>query len=135
MIPKKTRELFASLMEAGSDGSAVTYDNETEQYTGYFNPVVVDRFIKQGAFELVSDVGPEITILINSRGDFLSGFASGVNEARLGHDNYYADYNANPFSFSVGFEHFIYLSKKPKQLVGYKCHGFTDDDTGLIYQQ
>ena len=36
MISKKVRELFVSLMEATND-SAVSYDNETEQYSGFFN--------------------------------------------------------------------------------------------------
>jgi hypothetical protein len=57
------------------------------------------------------------------KSNFLSGFASDVNEEKLGRDQYYADYNANPFAFSVGYEHFLYMNKKPKKLEGYECHG------------
>ena len=95
MISKKVRELFVSLMEANDD-SPVSYDNETEQYSGSFNSAVVDKYIELGALELVES-GIEITILINNRDDFLSSFAAGVREAKNGSDQSYADYNANPF--------------------------------------
>lgn len=55
-------------------------------------------------------------MIINNHQDFLTGFASGVNEARLGRDQYYADYNANPFAFSVGYEHYLFMQKNPKNL-------------------
>ena len=58
-----------------------------------------------------------------------------VREAKNGADQSYADYNANPFAFSVGFEHFHQISKKKRQLVGYVCHGFERDDTGLVHSQ
>ncbi|MEP0176958.1 MAG: hypothetical protein ABJH28_21235 [Paraglaciecola sp.] len=135
MISKKVRELFTSMMEAQSEGTPVTYDIETEQYTGYFNQAVVNKFIDAGLLELVDETDGLSCLIMNNRDDFLSGFASGVNEARLGRDQYYADYNANPFAFSVGFEHFLYLNKKPRLLVGYICHGFINDETGEIYVQ
>ena len=134
MISKKVRELFVSLMEA-TDDSAVAYDGETEQYSGYFNNTVVDKYIELGALELVeSDTGATV-ILLNNRDDFLSSFAAGVREAQNGADQSYADYNANPFAFSVGFEHFHHIAKKKHQLVGYICHGFENDETGLIHTQ
>ncbi len=134
MISKKVRELFVSLMEA-TDDSAVTYDVETEQYSGFFNGAVVDKYIDLGALELVEGgTGPTV-ILLNNRDDFLSSFAAGIREAKNGADQSYADYNANPFAFSVGFEHFHHISKKKRQLVGYICHGFEDDETGLVHQQ
>ena len=134
LISKKVRELFVSLMEA-TDDSAVIYDVETEQYSGFFNNTVVDKYIELGALELVeSDTGATI-ILLNNRDDFLSSFAAGVREAKNGADQSYADYNANPFAFSVGFEHFHHIAKKKRQLVGYICHGFENDETGLIHTQ
>lgn len=134
MISKKVRELFVSLMEA-ADGSAVSYDVETEQYSGLFNSTVVDKYIELGAIELVES-GTDITvILLNNRDDFLSSFAAGVREAKNGSDQSYADYNANPFAFSVGFEHFHQITKKKSRLNGYICHGFENDKSGLIHQQ
>ncbi|PCI54827.1 MAG: hypothetical protein COB45_07510 [Gammaproteobacteria bacterium] len=133
MISKKVRELFVSLMEAADD-SPVSYDIETEQYSGFFNSAVVDKYIELGALELVEgDNGT--TILLNNRDDFLSSFAAGIREAKHGSDQSYADYNANPFAFSVGYEHFHQLSKKKRQISGYICHGFEREDTGLIHQQ
>ena len=134
MISKKVREFFVSLMEA-TENSAVTYDGETEQYSGFFNNTVVDKYIELGALELVeSDTGATV-ILLNNRDDFLSSFAAGVREAKNGADQSYADYNANPFAFSVGFEHFHHIAKKKRQLVGYICHGFENDETGLVHLQ
>jgi len=133
MISKKVRELFVSLMEA-TDVSPVFYDIETEQYSGNFNAVVVDKYIELGALELVEGVGV-ITILINNRDDFLSSFAAGAREAGHGSDQSYADYNANPFAFSVGYEHFHQIAKKKRPISGYICHGFEREDTGLIHQQ
>ncbi|WP_289027768.1 hypothetical protein [uncultured Paraglaciecola sp.] len=135
MISKKVRELFSSMMEAQGEGTPVTYDVETEQYTGYFNHTVVNKFIDAGLLELVENNDGLICVIMNERDDFISSFASGVNEARLGRDQYYADYNANPFAFSVGYEHFLHLSKKPKLLVGYVCHGFINDETGELHVQ
>jgi len=133
VISKKVRELFVSLMEAADD-SPVSYDIETEQYSGFFNSAVVDKYIELGALELVEgDNGT--TILLNNRDDFLSSFAAGIREAKHGSDQSYADYNANPFAFSVGYEHFHQLSKKKRQISGYICHGFEREDTGLIHQQ
>lgn len=134
MISKKVRELFVSLMEAADD-APVSYDVETEQYSGYFNNAVVDKYIDLGALELVEGGSGSTTILINNRDDFLSSFAAGIREAKNGSDQSYADYNANPFAFSVGYEHFHQVSKKKRQLDGYICHGFENDDTGLIHQQ
>ncbi|TWX67926.1 hypothetical protein ESZ36_11615 [Colwellia demingiae] len=134
MISKKVRELFVSLMEAADD-APVSYDVETEQYSGYFNNAVVDKYIDLGALELVEGGSGSTTILINNRDDFLSSFAAGIREAKNGSDQSYADYNANPFAFSVGYEHFHQISKKKRQLDGYVCHGFENDDTGLIHQQ
>jgi len=133
MISKKVRELFVSLMEA-TEASPVLYDVETEQYSGNFNSTVVDKYIGLGALELVEGVN-DITILINNRDDFLSSFAAGAREAKNGSDQSYADYNANPFAFSVGHEHFHQISKKKRQVSGYICHGFERDDTGIIHQQ
>jgi hypothetical protein len=122
-------------MEASDNNTAVSFDSETEQYTGYFNESVVNKFINEGVLELVDSIGAETCLIMNNRDDFLSGFASGVNEARLGRDMYYADYNANPFAFTIGYEHFLHMNKKPRQLVGYVCHGFIDDKTGDIHLQ
>jgi len=85
---------------------------------------MLGKFINEGAFEVVDSNEDAIRVLMNNRDDFLSGFASGVKEAKLGRDQYYADYNANPFAFSVGYEHYWYMNKKPKNLEGYACHGF-----------
>lgn len=123
------------MMEAQKEDTPVTYDVETEQYTGYFNQAVVNKFIDQGLLELVDNTDTEICLIMNNRDDFLSGFTSGVNEARLGRDQSYADYNANPFAFSVGYEHFLTINKKPRLLVGYVCHGFMNDETGEIHVQ
>jgi hypothetical protein len=134
VISKKVRELFVSLMEA-TDNSVVSYDNETEQYSGFFNTIVVNKYIELGALALVEgEIGSTI-ILLNNRDDFLSSFAAGVREAANGADQTYADYNANPFAFSVGYEHFHQLSKKKRQLQSYICHGFENTDTGLIHLQ
>ncbi|MBL4765704.1 MAG: hypothetical protein JKX67_10580 [Colwellia sp.] len=134
MISKKVRELFVSLMEAADD-SPVSYDVETEQYSGCFNNVVVDKYIELGALELVEGGSGTTTILINNRDDFLSSFAAGAREANNGSDQSYADYNANPFAFSVGYEHFQKIAKKKRSVSGYICHGFENQDTGLIHQQ
>jgi hypothetical protein len=134
VISKKVRELFVSLMEA-CDDAAVSYDIETEQYSGYFNNSVVDKYIELGALELVEGGTGATTILINNRDDFLSSFAAGVREAKNGADQSYADYNANPFAFSVGHEHFHQVAKKKRHISGYICHGFENDETGLVHQQ
>ena len=134
MISKKVRELFVSLMEA-SDDSPVSYDVETEQYNGCFNSVVVDKYIDLGALELVEAGEGSITILLNNRDDFLSSFAAGAREANNGSDQSYADYNANPFAFSVGYEHFHQIAKKKRPVSGYICHGFENSETGLMHQQ
>lgn len=123
MISKKVRELFVSLMEA-ADASPVTYHTETEQYSGTFNNVVVDKYVELGVLEFVEVGSGLTTILINNRDDFLSSFAAGVKEAKNGSDQAYADYNANPFAFSVGYEHFHQISKKKREIDGYVCHGF-----------
>ncbi len=133
MISKKVRELFVSLMEA-TDDSPVSYDIETEQYSGAFNGAVVDKYIELGALELV-EAQNGITILINNRDDFLSSFAAGAREAKNGSDQSYADYNANPFAFSIGFEHFHQIAKKKRPISGYVCHGFEREDTGSVHQQ
>jgi len=134
VISKKVRELFVSLMEASND-SAVSYDIETEQYSGFFNNTVVDKYIELGALELVEGGTGATTILINNRDDFLSSFAAGAREAKNGADQSYADYNANPFAFSVGYEHFHQVAKKKRPVSGYVCHGFENDETGLVHQQ
>lgn len=134
MISKKVRELFVSLMEASPD-SAVLYDAESEHYSGYFNNAVVNKYIDLGALELVKTSNNNITLLINNRDDFLSSFAAGIREAKNGSDQSYADYNANPFAFSVGYEHFHQLMKNKRLPQGYLCHGFEDPETGLIYLQ
>lgn len=133
MISKKVRELFVSLMEA-TDDSPVSYDVETDQYSGSFNSVVVDKYIDYGALEPVNSGSSPAIILLNNRDDFLSSFAAGVREANNGSDQAYADYNANPFAFLVGYEHFHQLAKKNRHH-GYICHGFKRDDTGSIHQQ
>jgi len=126
LISKKVRELFVSLMEANSNNSTsmVRFDPETEVYSGSFNEALLDKFINDGVFEVIDSDSDSTNLLMNHRDDFLSGFASGVNEAKLGRDQYYADYNANPFAFSLGYEHFLYMNKKPKRLEDYDCHGF-----------
>ena len=121
-------------MEAADD-APISYHVETEQYSGYFNNAVVDKYIDLGALELVEGGSGATTILINNRDDFLSSFAAGIREAKNGSDQSYADYNANPFAFSVGYEHFHQKAKKKRQLSGYICHGFENDETGLIHQQ
>lgn len=97
MISKKIREFFSSLMEASDNNSAVSFDNETEQYTGFFNESVVNKFINEGVLELVNSNDSGTCLIMNNRDDFISGFASGVNEARLGRDMYYAE--RQPFCF------------------------------------
>lgn len=134
MISKKVRELFVSLMEAG-DESPVHYDVETEQYTGYFNESVVDKYIDLGALELIEQNQEGTCLLLNDRDDFLSSFASGIREAKQGSDQSYADYNANPFAFSIGYEHFHQLAKKKRLPLDYICHGFEHPITGLVHQQ
>ena len=137
MISKKVRELFVSLMEV-TENSPVTYDEETEQYNGCFNNAVVNKYIELGALELVeseSGTAGTITILINNRDDFLSSFAAGVREAKNGSDQSYADYNANPFAFSVSYEHFHQIAKKKRPVSGYICHGFENHNLGLIHLQ
>jgi hypothetical protein len=126
LISKKVRELFVSLMEAddGNNVSMVVFDPETEIYSGLFNEYMLNKFINEGGFEVVDSDGDFTNLLMNHRDDFLSGFASGVSEAKLGRDRYYADYNANPFAFSIGYEHFLYMNTKPKKLEDYDCHGF-----------
>ena len=113
-------------MEATNNNntSMVRFDPETEIYSGSFNVTLLNKFINEGVFEVVDSDEDLIHVLMNHRDDFLSGFASGVKEAKLGRDQYYADYNANPFAFSVGYEHFLYMNKKPKRLEDYDCHGF-----------
>ena len=135
MISKKIRELFASMMEAEKENTPVVFNPENEQYTGGFNSALVNKFIGEGIFELVHREGNEICLIMNNREDFLSGFSSGVNEARSGRDQYYADYNANPFAFSLGYEHFLSMNKKPRQLLAYICHGFINDNTGETHTQ
>jgi len=141
VISKKVRELFVSLMEAAAD-APVCYEVETEQYRGYFNSSVVDKYIELGALDLVDDgiegdveSNGSICLLINNRDDFLSSFAAGIREAKNGSDQSYADYNANPFAFSVGYEHFYQLAKKKRPNHDYICHGVERADTGLIHQQ
>lgn len=134
MISKKVRELFVSLMEA-TDNSPVTYDIETEQYSGFFNNAVVNKYVELGALAVVEGGDGATIILINNRDDFLSSFAAGIREANNGSDQSYADYNANPFAFSVGYEHFHQIAKKKRSVNGYICHGFVREDTGLIHQQ
>ena len=134
MISKKVRELFVSLMEATEDGP-VSYDMETEQYTGFFNELLINKYIELGALELVQEGSGPTIIILNQRSDFLSSFTAGVKEAQNGNDQGYADYNAIPFAFSIGYEHFLFLNKKPRQLVGYICHGFINDNTGELHQQ
>jgi hypothetical protein len=113
-------------MEATSynSSSKVRFDPKTEIYSGSFNMALLNKFINEGVFEVLDSEVDVTYLLMNHRDDFLSGFASGVKEAKLGRDQYYADYNANPFAFSVGYEHFLYMNKKPKRLEGYDCHGF-----------
>lgn len=135
MISKKIREFFASLMEANSTDTPVLYDRETDQYTGAFNGLLVNKLSEQGVIELVSNENNLSTLILNNREDFLSGFSSGVNEARLGRDQYYADYNANPFAFSIGYEHYLQHTKKKRNNDDYVCHGFIYDDTGEVHQQ
>ena len=121
-------------MEA-TDDSPVTFDVETEQYIGFFNNAVIDKYIDLGALELVEAGSGPTCILLNNRDDFLSSFSAGVKEAKNGNDQAYADYNANPFAFSVGYEHFLNRSKKPRQLIDYICHGFINDNTGELHNQ
>ncbi len=134
MISKKVREFFVSLIEA-TDDSPVLYDVETEQYSGFFNSVVVNKYLDLGAIELVEESNNGITIILNNRDDFLSSFAAGIREASLDNDQSYADYNANPFAFSIGFEHFHQMNKKKRLLQNYICHGFEHPETGLTHQQ
>ena len=121
-------------MEAAND-SSIAYDVETEQYSGFFSRAVVDKYIDLGALTLVEEGEGSMIILLNNRDDFLSSFAAGAREAKNGSDQSYADYNANPFAFSIGYEHFDQIAKKKRKVIGYICHGFERDDTGLIHQQ
>ena len=56
-------------MEATHD-SATAYDIETEQYSGFFNNTVVDKYIELGALELVENDSGATVILLNNRDDF-----------------------------------------------------------------
>lgn len=132
MIPKKTREFFTSLMEAQAQGTAITYDKDTECYSGIFDTKTLNKFIDEGVLELVDEIDGLVTIILNGRDDFLSGFAGGMKEASNGNDQYYADYNANAFAFSVGYEHYIRITKK-RLPTDYVCHGF--EVNGEIYNQ
>jgi len=114
-------------MEAKEKDTPVIYNRETETYSGVFTAKVVDKFINEGALELVSNEQGVTTIILNGRDDFLSSFSAGANEASLGRDQYYADYNANPFAFSVGFETFLTIKKKKMLSVDYVCHGIEID--------
>jgi hypothetical protein len=134
MISKKVRELFVSMMEA-TDNTPIIYDSQTDQYSGYFNKVVVEKYVDLGALQFVEESGGQSTLLLNNRDDFLSSFAAGVREANLGNDQAYADYNANPFAFSVGFEHYHQVIKKSSKYISYVCHGFENTETGLIHSQ
>jgi hypothetical protein len=134
MISKKVKELFVSMMEATKD-SAIVYDNQTEQYSGYFNKAVVEKYIDLGGLLFVEECAGQITVLLSNRDDFLSSFAAGIREASLGNDQAYADYNANPFAFSVGFEHYQQVIKKSSKYLNYICHGFENPKTGLIHLQ
>jgi hypothetical protein len=96
---------------------------------------VVDKYIELGALEGVEGGTGLTIILINNRDDFLSSFAAGVREAKNGSNQSYADYNANPFAFSIGYEHLHQISNKKRQLIGYICHGFERDDIGLVHLQ
>jgi hypothetical protein len=133
MISKKTRTFFASLMEVDSENSPVHYDPDAELYRGYFHQPTVTKMAKQGFISLHGEAQGEMCIRINLRLDFLSGFASGANEASLGRDQYYADYNAHPFAFSLGHEQFHHQSKRPPQ--GYRCHGLHSDELSGVYLQ
>jgi hypothetical protein len=73
---------------------------------------VLNKYIDLGATELVDDSSGPAIILINNRSDFLSSFSAGVREAKNGKDASYCDYNAIPFAFTVGFEHFHQNNKK-----------------------
>jgi|GEM_PF-1000288 len=139
-IPRKQRELFVSLMEATGHGDTpVIYDVNKDVYHGSFNSETVTRLVKLGAILVVEGSLGE-TLMINTREDFLSGFAAGANAARNGQDQYYADYNANPYAFSCGYEHYQYRQKKCKrtpydEATGYVCHGFICDKSDTIYEQ
>ena len=52
MISKKVKELFVSLMEATED-TPVLYDVETEQYTGFFNESLIEKYIESPRVKLV----------------------------------------------------------------------------------
>jgi hypothetical protein len=134
MISKKVRELFVSMMEATND-TPIMYDSQTDQYSGFFNKVVVEKYIELGALLFIEECGGQITLLLNNRDDFLSSFAAGVREAKLGNDQAYADYNANPFAFSIGFEHYHQVRKRSSKYVNYLCHGFENTKTELIHSQ
>ncbi|WP_339722472.1 hypothetical protein [uncultured Paraglaciecola sp.] len=43
---------------------------------------VLNKFINEGVFEVVDSDADGIQLLMNHRDDFLSGFASGVKEAK-----------------------------------------------------
>lgn len=136
MISKKVREFFVSLMEAtNSDDNCVHYDEGTQYYSGVFNQAQLAKFIELDVISLI-EVNNGLTVIqLNARDDFISGFAAGVNEARLGRDQYYADYNANPMAFSLGFEHYCHWAKKKSRAAGYRCHGFLDEISNDIYLQ
>lgn len=133
MIPKKTREFFVSLMEAMEEGTPVIYERESDRYSGIFCEKIINRYIEEGVVELVEEVDGVVTIILNGRDDFISGFARGVQEAKNGNDLLYADYNANPFAFSIGYEHYKKVSGKKGVPAGYVCHGFELD--GSIHTQ
>ena len=63
----------------------------------------------------------------------ICSFAAGAREAKNDSVQSYADYNANSFAFSIGYENFHQIAKKKGKVSGYIYHGFERGDTGLIY--
>ena len=56
-------------MEATSNNSTsmVSFDPETEVYSGSFNATLLDKFIHEGVFEVVDSDGEMTNLLMNNR--------------------------------------------------------------------
>ncbi len=145
-IPKKMFQLITSMMEANvvghttsSEGSIMTYDPESELYTGHFDAKVVELLEKKGLLELTHSDDGELAIRINEHSPFLTSFSAGALEHKRGNDIYYADYSSHPFAFVAGYQHS--LERKKLKAIPYcydegrYCHGFECEDTGEVFTQ
>ncbi len=150
-IPKKQLSVIVELMEAlPADGTQyetppqIEFIPNDEVYIGYFDTSVINKMQAVGLVELIGVYDDERQALkIVQRDDFLSSWAAGVSEARIGSDLHYADYSNNQYAFTAGYEH--WHNRKNKALKGklvdyssdieYVCHGFKNAANGDIHFQ